>query len=385
MDSEYYLSRAPNRIQSKTSCEKIFSLTHPKKSSKGSGFSEVCFRSGTFRGNHTSSVSGTGSGVLFKSIHCPKERKFIFESLCKSANFQSGDYRDYSAFCSARALYVHDRLTGCISKYSIHPDHYQFLRFSFLDKHYQFVALPFCLATAPIIFSKVFCALLSVIREWGIAVFPYLDDILILAQSLHSAESHTNQLVLFIHRHGWRINLPKSYLITQTRVIFLGFQIDSVSMTLSLTDKRRLKLVSACQNLFSQIVQMWGLPEIDLMASHLNKKLPRYLFRSRDHQAEAVDALAVPWCYQPAYIFPPLVLLPRVISKIIMEQSFVLLASQVLVCGSCLDVQLPTLATSIKARPSVSRPVFPSGSQIIKFEGIEMNALCLVIEVSLTQ
>ncbi|XP_053551340.1 uncharacterized protein LOC128642595 [Bombina bombina] len=45
----------------------------------------------------------------------------------------------------------------------IHREHHQFLRFAFLDKHFQFVALPFGLAMAPRIFTKVLGALLAVI------------------------------------------------------------------------------------------------------------------------------------------------------------------------------------------------------------------------------
>ncbi|XP_063770427.1 uncharacterized protein LOC134901984 [Pseudophryne corroboree] len=64
---------------------------------------------------------------------------------------------------------------------------------------------------------------------------------------------------------------------------------------------------------FTQIVSRWELPQIDMMASRLNKKLQRYCARSRDSQAVAVDALVTPWVFRSVYVFPPLPLIPKVL------------------------------------------------------------------------
>ncbi|XP_063809669.1 uncharacterized protein LOC135026146 [Pseudophryne corroboree] len=52
------------------------------------------------------------------------------------------------------------------------------------------------------------------------------------------------------------------------------------------------------QEVFAEITSRWGLPQIDMMASRLNKKLRRYCARSRDPRAVAVDALVTPWVFQ---------------------------------------------------------------------------------------
>ncbi|CAJ0930806.1 unnamed protein product [Ranitomeya imitator] len=63
---------------------------------------------------------------------------------------------------------------------------------------------------------------------------------------------------------------------------------------------------------FQQICLRWGTPDVDLMASRLNAKVPNFIARSRDPQAIGVDALISPWHrFHFPYVFPPLLLLPK--------------------------------------------------------------------------
>ena len=54
--------------------------------------------------------------------------------------------------------------------------------------------------------------------------------------------------------------------------------------------------------------------DIDLFASRLNHHLPRYSSRLPDPGAEFIDAFSLPWS-DNVYLFPPIVLLSKVISK----------------------------------------------------------------------
>lgn len=65
----------------------------------------------------------------------------------------------------------------------IHVDFQRFLRFVLGRVHYQFMCLPFCLTMSPHVFSKLLLALVALIRTWGIRIFHYVDDILLLVQS----------------------------------------------------------------------------------------------------------------------------------------------------------------------------------------------------------
>ena len=65
----------------------------------------------------------------------------------------------------------------------IHPEHRKYLRFSMADKLYQFTCLPFGLAWAPWVFTKTLRPVAAIVRELGMRVIVYIDDILLMAES----------------------------------------------------------------------------------------------------------------------------------------------------------------------------------------------------------
>ena len=54
---------------------------------------------------------------------------------------------------------------------------------------------------------------------------------------------------------------------------------------------------------------------VDLFATHLNYKLPIYVFPVPDRKAWKVDALNICWEGLDGYVFCPVAILPQVIQK----------------------------------------------------------------------
>ncbi|CAJ0916290.1 unnamed protein product [Ranitomeya imitator] len=73
------------------------------------------------------------------------------------------------------------------------------VRFAIDQDHYQFVALPFGLAMAPRVFTKVMASTMDVLHSRGIVVVPYLDKLLIKAPSFKDCELSVS---LTIDSHG---------------------------------------------------------------------------------------------------------------------------------------------------------------------------------------
>ena len=63
------------------------------------------------------------------------------------------------------------------------------------------------------------------------------------------------------------------------------------------------------------IWELWEKPLVDLFATRFNHRLPVYVSPVPDPQAWAIDALALSWRGLDAYAFPPINLLPRVLTK----------------------------------------------------------------------
>ena len=94
----------------------------------------------------------------------------------------------------------------------IHQSHHQYLRFTFQGKCYQFRCLPFGLSSAPWVFTKTLKPALALLREMGVRLVAYIDDILVLAESRELAKSHVEALVYLFQCLGFRINQKKSVL-----------------------------------------------------------------------------------------------------------------------------------------------------------------------------
>lgn len=72
---------------------------------------------------------------------------------------------------------------------------------------------------------------------------------------------------------------------------------------------------------FENIVVKFGVPEVELFASKLNKKCKKYVFRFPDSLAWQVDAFTFSWKRIFFYAFPPSNLISRTLEKIRAEQA----------------------------------------------------------------
>ena len=72
----------------------------------------------------------------------------------------------------------------------IHLTHRRYLKFQALGNQYHFTCLPFGLSSAPWVFTKTLKPVLALLREMGMRLVAYIDDILILAESKERALDH---------------------------------------------------------------------------------------------------------------------------------------------------------------------------------------------------
>ena len=67
---------------------------------------------------------------------------------------------------------------------------------------------------------------------------------------------------------------------------------------------------------FKRICKKWFTPRVDLFATRLNHKLPRYVSPVPDQNAWNIDGLNISWSSLVAYAYPPTALLPKVVQKV---------------------------------------------------------------------
>ena len=104
----------------------------------------------------------------------------------------------------------------------------KYLRFFLNSQTFQFTALPFGLATAPVEFTKVTKEVKLMAQAKGIRIHQYLDDWLLRARSRETCLQHTQTLLALCQKLGWVVNLKKSELVPQQVFNFVGYRFDLI-------------------------------------------------------------------------------------------------------------------------------------------------------------
>ena len=130
--------------------------------------------------------------------------------------------------------------------------HRKYLRFVWRQTLHEFACLPFGLAVAPRVFTKIMKPAVSLLRRTGVRLIIYLDDILLmnafetgLQQDMHTAQYLLENL-------GFVINLEKSCFQPTQQLEFLGFLVNTRDMTLLLPDCKVSSIKTLCSTLLSQ-------------------------------------------------------------------------------------------------------------------------------------
>lgn len=88
-----------------------------------------------------------------------------------------------------------------------------FLQFRWKGQIYQFVCLPFGLSSAPWCFTKVMRAVVGFLRERGVRMIVYLDDLLIMNQDMAEIRMQLKMVIELLQSLGFIINVEKSVIV----------------------------------------------------------------------------------------------------------------------------------------------------------------------------
>ena len=113
---------------------------------------------------------------------------------------------------------------------------------------YEFACLPFGLASAPRVFTKLMKPVVALLRQLGIRLIVYLDDMLIMAQSRDIALHHTSTALDLLQGLGFMINFLKSVLVASTKMEFV---VDSMSLSLAPPRDKIRNVRKECQTLLA--------------------------------------------------------------------------------------------------------------------------------------
>ena len=122
-----------------------------------------------------------------------------------------------------------------------------FLRFYWGETLYQMTVLAFGLGPAPRAFTKLMKAPIGFLRRLGFQMLIYLDDLLLMADSLEEAIWKRDSILYLLAQLGLTVNWKKSELQPSKKMEFLGFVLNTSNMTVCLTDRKAKDLKRLCQ------------------------------------------------------------------------------------------------------------------------------------------
>ena len=177
----------------------------------------------------------------------------------------------------------------------------KYLRFFLGSEAYQFTALPFGLATAPLEFTKVVKEVKLMAQARGIRIHQYLDDWLVRAPDQETCQLHTQTLLALCHELGWVVNREKSELTPQQVFNFVGYRFDLLSGRVLPTQDRWIALQQKLQFIkgrdccsvrqFMSLIGLLTATEKQVWAGRLHMRPVQWHLKRHWHVPESLEKI----------------------------------------------------------------------------------------------
>ena len=133
----------------------------------------------------------------------------------------------------------------------IHSQYRKYLRFEWGDELWQFKSLPNGLSSAPRLFTKLLKPALAHLRQAGHTVLAYLDDTIIVGKTVQDTERAVKATTNLLSNLGFLIHPEKSCLEPSQKIEFLGFNLNTTEMTVTLPNKKVEEIKEVCSQLLA--------------------------------------------------------------------------------------------------------------------------------------
>ena len=133
----------------------------------------------------------------------------------------------------------------------IHESYQKYLKLFWKEEYYQYIVLLNGFSPPARVFTKVLTPGFKYIRSKGQLSVKYTNDSLLLGETFENCFKNIRATVALLQELGFTIHPEKSVLVPTQQIIFLGFVIDSVKMTIALTGERKQSFYTLFQNILS--------------------------------------------------------------------------------------------------------------------------------------
>ena len=135
-------------------------------------------------------------------------------------------------------------LERCILSIPIHENYQRYLRLFWKEEYYQYIVLLNGFSPAVRVFTKVLTPSFKYLRSKEHLSVKCIDDSLLLGETFEICFKNIRATVALLRELGFTIHPEKSVLVPTQQIIFLGFVIDSVKMTIALNEERKQSITN---------------------------------------------------------------------------------------------------------------------------------------------
>ena len=114
------------------------------------------------------------------------------------------------------------------------------------------------------IFTKISKILFSILREKGFLSVVYVDDSYLQGDDYDDCFSNVLKAIEILRSLGFTTHPEKSKFIPTQCITYLGFILNTIQMTTTLTLEKKEKILNLCQEILREDVQ-WNLPKADIL------------------------------------------------------------------------------------------------------------------------
>lgn len=130
----------------------------------------------------------------------------------------------------------------------------KYLRFLWNNDLYEFTCLPFGLSPGPRVFTKLLKPMFSSLRKMGHLNVAYVDDSLLQGDTESQCTTNVTDTAILADSLGFTINPKKSIFQPTQKIVFVGFLICSLTMTVRLTPEKIRDITNLGARLLQQTI-----------------------------------------------------------------------------------------------------------------------------------
>lgn len=173
------------------------------------------------------------NGEMRFVLNLKKPNKFI-----QTEDFKLENFRSATKLVSKNCFMGSIDLKDAYFLIPLHKNSQKYMCFDWEGERYSFVCLPFGLNIAPWLYTKITRPIVNWLRRKNLLSVVYLDDWICFGNTYEEYQYNLSTTIELLELLGFIINNEKSNTIPQNRCRFLGFILNSPTMTIELPEAK---------------------------------------------------------------------------------------------------------------------------------------------------